>query len=118
MKELGPPVAYRALPDGVPVYGSDGVQVGDVEHVLADDEKDIFDGLVINVDDDHRFVDARLIAELHERGVLLAVDHGATSELPQPSENPAVLRADPADTDESDARRKLRRAWDLISGNY
>ena len=31
---------------------------------------------------------------------------------------PAVVEADPAEGDESELERKLRRAWDLISGNY
>ena len=38
--------------------------------------------------------------------------------LPEPSANPAAMSATPDDTAESDLERKLRRAWDLISGNY
>jgi hypothetical protein len=45
MNDLGPPVAYLALHDGVPVYDRDRVHVGEVEHVLADEGSDIFHGL-------------------------------------------------------------------------
>jgi hypothetical protein len=119
MEDLGPPVAYLALPEGVPVYSSDGERIGTVEHVLAAEDADIFDGLVIDTADGHRFADAPEIAELHERGAVLAIDAAGARELPEPSENPGVLDFDPADAEEEGRLGgKLRRAWDLISGNY
>jgi hypothetical protein len=118
MPDLGPPVAYLALPEGVPVYAADDSRVGDVEHVLADEETDIFDGLVVGTGEGHRFVDASLVDELYERGVVLSIDGAEALSLPEPSASPAVLEADPADTAESDLTRKLRRAWDFVSGNY
>jgi hypothetical protein len=49
--------------------------------------------------------------------VTLTLDAAAVEQLPEPSENPAELSADPDDT-QSPLTRKLRRAWDMISGNY
>jgi hypothetical protein len=47
---------------------------------------------------------------------VLAPDSAAAERLPDPSENPATLSASPDDTAEGGLERKLRRAWDLISG--
>ena len=58
------------------------------------------------------------MAELHERGVLLALDAAAVSQLPEPSANPGVIEVDAADADKSALTEKLRRAWDWISGRY
>src|SRR5205085_9708736 len=43
----GAPTAYQVLDAGVPVYSSDGEQVGTVDHVVAAPAEDIFHGLVI-----------------------------------------------------------------------
>jgi uncharacterized protein YrrD len=119
--DLGAPGSYMTLTPGVPVYSSDGRELGQVEHVLAEPDKDIFDGIVIDTSvlpGGNRFVDAPEVDGIHERGVVLAMDAAAAEALPEPSENPAAMSADPDDTAESDLQRKLRRAWDLISGNY
>jgi len=58
------------------------------------------------------------IAEIHERGVVLKLDRAAAAQLPEPTANPAVLREDPAAPPPGSLQRKLRRAWDLVSGNY
>ena len=119
MDDLGLPTSYLALAEGVPVLTSDGVDIGRVRHVLADADDDIFDGLVVDArHGGHRFVDAPEVAELYERGVVLTLDAAAAERLPEPSENPAAVDADPAETAESGLQRKLRRAWDRISGNY
>jgi hypothetical protein len=119
--DLGEPIAYLALEDGVPVYSSDGEEVGKVEHVLADEEDDIFDGIVIDTrlgPGGHRFADATQVADIHERGVVLSLDSAAAHRLPEPSENPAALEASPDDMVPEGLEDKLRRAWDRISGNY
>ena len=121
MEELGAPIAYLALEEGTPVYAVDGAVVGEVAHVLADENADVFDGLVIDTrpgPGGHRFVDAPQVAELHERGVVLALDAAAVEELPEPSANPAALDVNPADAEESELTAKLRRAWDFLSGRY
>lgn len=122
MEDLGRPSAYLSLEAGVPVYACDGEKVGEVEHVLADPEIDIFDGLVLDssvLPGGRRFVDADQVEEIFEQGVLLKIDRGAADRLPEPSESPASLQAGPDDVaqgDEDALRRKLRRAWDVISG--
>jgi hypothetical protein len=121
MADLGDPTSYLQLPDGTAVLSADGQEVGQVEHVLADADSDIFDGLVVDArlgPGGHRFADATQVAAMYERGVVLTLDAAAFERLPEPSANPAALEADPDDTAPDDLRDKLRRAWDLLSGNY
>jgi uncharacterized protein YrrD len=119
--DLGAPGSYMTLAAGVPVYSSDGQKLGAVEHVLAEPDKDIFDGIVFDASalpGGHRFVDAPEVASIHERGVVLTLDAAAADRLHEPSPSPATMAAGPDDTAEGELERKLRRAWDLISGNY
>ena len=117
--DLGPPVSYLALAEGTAVLGSDGEEVGHVAHVLADEEQDIFDGIVISHGlGRHTFADAEQVGEIHERAVVLALTAAEAEALPEPSENPAVMQDDAAEPDSSPVADKLRRAWDLLSGNY
>jgi hypothetical protein len=121
--DLGAPISYLVLEPGTPVFAGDGQEVGRVEHVLADAEADVFDGLVIDIRTGTgpgglRFADAPQVAELHERGVVLGLDAEQVRRLPEPSANPAVMDADPEDAEPEGLSDKLRRAWDLISGNY
>jgi hypothetical protein len=119
--DLGSPVSYLVLADGTPVLASDGSHVGRVEHVLADRDADVFDGLIVDMragPGGHRFADADQVQAIHERGVVLALDAEATERLPQPAANPASLDADPDDTTPDDLEDKLRRAWNYLSGNY
>lgn len=121
MEDLGAPGSYLALEPGTPVYSSDGQELGKVEHVLADADADIFDGLVIDTSvlpGGHRFADAPRVAEIFERGVVLGLAAQDAERLPEPSANPAVMEADLDDVEGSDLERKLRSAWDRISGNY
>ncbi len=117
--DLGAPSSYLALQPGAPVYSSDEQELGLVEHVLAEPEVDIFDGIVIDrsrLPGGHRFVDAPDVAEIFERGVMLKISAAEAQELPTPEPNPAAMKADPADADGSELERKLRRAWDKLSG--
>lgn len=119
--DLGEPGSYMTLQPGVPVYSSGGEELGVVEHVLAEPDKDIFDGIVLDTSvlpGGHRFVDAPAVGAIHELGVVLSLDRAAAEQLPQPSANPAAMSASPDDVTESELERKLRWAWDRISGNY
>jgi hypothetical protein len=119
MTDSGAPMSYLTLEPGTPVRASDGTEVGTVAHVLADADADIFDGIVIDArGGGHRFVDAPQVAQIAEGAVTLTLDAAAAEQLPEPSENPAELTAHPDDTAESDLHRKLRSAWDRISGRY
>ena len=46
--DLGAPISYLALEEGTAVFAADGDEVGHVAHVLAVEEEDIFDGIVIS----------------------------------------------------------------------
>ena len=118
--DIGLPISYEVLEPGTTVLSSDETEVGTVVHVLADEGADVFDGIVIAESDGagHRFADADDIVEIHERAVLLKLTAAACAQLPEPSANPAVMREDPADGESRPLQDKLRRAWDLLSGNY
>jgi uncharacterized protein YrrD len=119
--DIGGPVSYEVLDPGTPVYSSDGQRIGKVAHVMAVENADLFEGLVIAEhigSGGHPFVDAEDVAEIHERGVVLKLDRAAADQLHEPTANPAVMRDDPAEPVEGSLPHKLRRAWDYISGNY
>jgi C-terminal processing protease CtpA/Prc len=100
---------------------SDGEEVGRVELVLADPDADVFDGVIVDMragPGGHRFADADQVDAIYERGVVLSVDADGASTLPEPSENPATMAADPDDTVPDTMSDKLRRAWDYLSGRY
>jgi hypothetical protein len=122
MPDLGQPSSDLALGKGAECYSCDGEMVGKVEHVLAVPEDDIFDGIVLDttvLPGGHRFVDADQVEEIFERGVLLKIDRAAAERLPEPTPNPGALEVGPdelSEPEESELRKKLGRAWDLISG--
>jgi hypothetical protein len=117
--DLGAPISYLALEEGTAVFAADGEEVGQVAHVLAVEEEDIFDGIVISHGlGRHTFADAEQVGAIHERGVTLTLTSAEAEALPEPSENPAVMEDDPSESEGSALTAKLRRAWDLLSGNY
>jgi uncharacterized protein YrrD len=116
----GLPISYEVLELGTPVYSSDGELVGKVAHVLSVPEEDVFDGIVIDERvgvGGHRFADADDVGAIHERAVTLKLDAAACRALPEPTENPGVMKDDPAEGAPG-LSDKLRRAWNLISGKY
>jgi len=121
MDALGPPSSYLAATEGVPVYSSDGRAIGELGHVLADKESDIFDGIVIGTSGPGgwRFADAAQVDNFYENGVQLTLIYEeAERVLPEPGENPAAMETKPDDVAGSELDRKLRNAWDRISGRY
>ena len=121
MEDLGQPRSYLTLEPGQAVYSSDGQKLGEIEHVLADPEVDVFDGIVLDTSvlpGGHRFADAPEVGEIFERGLVLRLSASDAEGLPEPSANPGSLEAGPDDMEPNDLGDKLRRAWDLISGNY
>jgi hypothetical protein len=119
-RDLGPRDSYLGIALGTAVYDVTEQHVGIVSHILAVEELDVFDGLVVATVTDpvaHRFADADQVGEIYERGVLLKV---TWSELPVPSESPAALEVGADDMERENAGGKLEdrlhRAWNLISG--
>jgi hypothetical protein len=116
---MSEPASPLTLQAGTDVMGSDGERVGAVEHVLYDDATDIFDGVVIDIrlgPGGHRFADSEQVAEIREDAVVLTLPAAEAERLPSPSANPNVVQHGGAEDSESPAERKLRRAWELISG--
>ena len=119
MDDLGAPASYLTLAEGLPVYSSDGEELGRVEHVLADPDVDIFDGIVLDttvLPGGKRFADATQVAEIYERGVVLTLETAGAERLPEPSANPGQIEVGPDDVVPDQLQDKLRRAWDRISG--
>ncbi len=116
----GQPISYELLDAGVPVFASDGTQVGTVGSVLSAPEEDVFHGLLIY---DHtkevRFVEASSIASLHEHGVDLRLDAAAASELPRPEHKAPVFTEDPGEmsTWKHWAHKLTRRGYDWKRGS-
>jgi uncharacterized protein YrrD len=93
----GLPIAYSVLEKGVPVFASEGEQVGLVAIVLSAPEEDVFHGLLINTPSRGvRFVEADSIASIHEHGVDLRIDSAAAQNLPEPEHAAPVYDEDPA----------------------
>jgi uncharacterized protein YrrD len=123
MPDLGDPSSYLNLSKGAECFTCDGEKVGTVEHVLAAPDEDIFDGIILDTSvlpGGHRFVDAEQVEEIFDRGVLLKIDRQAAEQLPEPAPNPATMEVtadDVAEDDESSLKRKLHRAWQVLSGD-
>ncbi|MFG3557131.1 hypothetical protein ACGGAQ_22365 [Micromonospora sp. NPDC047557] len=113
VEDLGAKVSYLALRVGTPVYDVDSAPVGVVEHVLTDEPKDIFHGIIVappRPDQSHRFAHREQIADLYERGVVLSVP-GA--EMHEPGEDTPARRAEAAGDDP--VQVGLRHAWEWLS---
>jgi hypothetical protein len=118
--DFGEPTSYMAVKEGCEVVSSDGEKVGTVQHVLADEAEDVFDGIVIDTQlgpGGMHFVDAPQVSECFERVVQLGIPASEVPRLPKPTANPAVMESHGVEDSESSLQRKLHRAWDLISGN-
>ncbi|WP_189329609.1 hypothetical protein [Actinoplanes ianthinogenes] len=100
-EDLGEPVAYLVLREGVPVYAPSGDTVGTVDHVLADEHEDVFHGLLLSTPDGPRFAAGDKVAGLYENGVILTepADH-----LPRPT----------GDLPEAHPDSNLKRAWNWL----
>ena len=76
-------IGYQALPRGVPVVTSDGVELGTVHRVQDNAREHIFDGIVFeNEAGIDVFVDAPEVARTAERGVTLNITAAQAAELP------------------------------------
>ena len=76
-------IGYKALPRGVPVHTSDGVQLGTVHRVLDNEREHIFDGIIVATKDGRRFVDAPEVARITAARVTLTIDADEARSLPE-----------------------------------
>jgi hypothetical protein len=114
-EDLGAVISHRALPDGVPVFDSEGRHVGVVDRALEDPATGIFEGIVVHtrpLPGRHLFADYEQIGEIRERGVRLSVTADELYELSGRSRR----HDGELDTPEKPLERRLRRAWDWITG--
>jgi hypothetical protein len=119
MENLGEPTSYLTVKKGVPVYSSDGKNLGRVVKVLSAPNIDMFDGIVFDTTagpGGHRFVDAPEVDGIYENVVTLKVNAAAAEKLPKPDANPGAIRATAADFADSGRRGPLGRFWDRLSG--
>lgn len=117
--DLGDPISWRVLEQHTPVYAQGGARVGVVRRVMALEEQDIFDGLVVHTRDGDRFVPGEHVAEIREHAVALELDEDAVVALERPTPGPAAMAVD-ADTLSGRGGRRLRRiavdAWNRLNG--
>jgi PRC-barrel domain protein len=94
-------IGYQALPRGVPVFTSDGVELGKVHRVQDNAREHIFDGLVVATKDGRVFVDAPEVARITTQRVTLTIDAAQARDLP----------AKPAGTAAHATRARGWRRW-------
>lgn len=83
--DLGMPVAFSALPEGVPAYATPGGErLGTVARVLVDEATGIFDGLALDTPDGPRFVDAPEVGDLGTDGAEVRHTPAEVRGLPEP----------------------------------
>ena len=92
--EFGEPISWKVLEPKTPVYAQGGEAVGVVRRVMALEEEDIFDGLVIHTHDGERFVAAENVSAIREHAVALSLDSGGVSALERPQPGPAAMEVD------------------------
>jgi len=87
MIDDGHAVHYTAVERGIPVYSSDEVELGTVDHVLDNYREHIFDGIVMKTTaGDYRFVDAPEVRRTAERAVTLSITAAEAEALPPPEQ--------------------------------
>jgi hypothetical protein len=115
MDDLGPPISPLVLEDGTPVYDPAGTRIGVVDHVMMDERAGIFEGLIIHtrpLPGRHVYAHHDQIAEVRERGVLLAVGRDELHAIEARSARRRRSGASP----EPKLEAILRRAWDWLQG--
>ena len=78
------PIAYTALQPGTPVHTSDGHPFATVQAVLVDEKVSVFDGIVVQMAEDTRFVDADQIGSIYSTYVLTTLSAEQAANLPPP----------------------------------
>ena len=78
------PIAYTALQPGTPVRTSDGHPFAAVKTVLVDEKVSVFDGIVVEVTEGERFIDADQISTIYTTYVSTTLSADQAANLPLP----------------------------------
>ena len=108
MSDEPTPIAYTALEPGTPVLLSNGQELGKVATVLHVEEVDVFDGIVVDLGTESRFVDADHIGQITTAAVHTTLGPDDVAGLPVP-DGPPVYRADASDATGRTLTDKLSR---------
>ncbi|HEY3522673.1 MAG TPA: PRC-barrel domain-containing protein [Candidatus Limnocylindrales bacterium] len=77
-------VSWRVADPGTPIYASDGVRVGTLRQVAADDNEDIFHGLVIDRErGPAALVPRDAVVAIESDRIEVGLDPGAVDRLPE-----------------------------------
>jgi uncharacterized protein YrrD len=84
----GQPIAWMALASGTPIVTADGTELGRVDEVIADRQKDIFSGITFSdgVLSGDRFVPAASIESITTDEVRLSVSSEEAEQKIEPYE--------------------------------
>lgn len=86
------PVSWFVIEPGWKVVGAGGEQIGRVEEVLGEPERDIFDGLSVSEGllSRRRYVPAEVVGEITRGSIRLTVAAAALAELEHRGEPPRI----------------------------
>jgi hypothetical protein len=109
----GSPISYEVLAAGTAVHDREGKRIGAVQKVLAVEEEDVFDGLVIDTDSGTRFIDAPEVGHIAEHRVDLNLSALEVAQLPRHEESGPTYDARLPSGRLQDLWRRftLRRLW-------
>jgi len=88
MADNGTPISYQALEPKTPVLTETGAEIGTVAHVLADEQLDVFDGIVVKTHQGIRFVGRDRIAAITTTAVTTSIADADIDALPKPDGEP------------------------------
>ena len=97
MSEAADPVSWFLIEPGWRVEGSDGSELGRIEAVTGDQDRDIFDGVAVagSVVAHPRYVASEAVGEIVEGRVTLNLDAAAFERLPEYREPAEAAKIEP-----------------------
>jgi hypothetical protein len=95
----GDPVSWLLIRPGWKVVSADDVEIGEVDEVAGDDERDVFDGLAVATSalGKPRYVPSEQVGEITEGVVRLTVTHAEADRFGEYLEPATTARIEPDD---------------------
>lgn len=95
----GDPVSWLLIRPGWKVVASDGAEVGEVDEIVGDDERDVFDGLAVATSafGKPRYVPSEQVGEITEGVIRLTVGHSEAERFGEYLEPATSARIEPDD---------------------